>query len=601
MPESYNDNELRLHVLRVRALSGLHEPGEITGAIDAGLSLFRFVREGIFVYLYLGIEKDLKVKPEVKHAFSQYSSSAPIKLTNMYPRSFDRELKKCLISLEPSGWNPPPRKLMLQGHLMYLRVVTLEKEAFHITCHEDGFYVNQSTNEKFDPSIRDDRNYQNQHSLFILLEKVSAKFKAVLKILIEERNKKEIPERHQVSSSWIPSFPWLVHDVPQHTYDPCRNAEAFLRFGVDRADGLHDWNEDFQSYRELPRGSVHERMLRDQLFYKVYNEHSNAAIQGAMQVVEGGVQPLNPGENNDLQLYMQNSIFFSNGYDQEMYKDLGGEAAAHAAASKDLLGVNIVTELDLEGICTLGTTLVDYKGNRIMCQTIVPGIFRPEENLIVYGTLDSGKRIVAEKDFHEKISSLAKAWNYAEHNVLSHQDNEMKKIYLSKDCKGLKATDGRFYLLDLSRMMPVDIEWLEQDFSHNDEFPEYPHRITLLRPELWKRFVEYRSHEYIKEQTLIALDQKKKEMGDKTEEEQKEMQINLNELRINMENFSVPLNTDCFLLPAEESGEEMREHEAVVREASKFLREQVIPAFVSLNYSLKLIRFRLPKPPAPAR
>lgn len=74
-------------------------------------------------------------------------------------------------------------------------------------------------------------------------------------------------------------------------------------------------------------------------------------------------------------MYIWNNMFFSLGFDvKEHYKDFGGDAAAHAAPTNDLQGVRALNTIDLEGLHTLGTAVVDYRGMRVTAQTIVPGM-----------------------------------------------------------------------------------------------------------------------------------------------------------------------------------------------------------------------------------
>lgn len=73
-------------------------------------------------------------------------------------------------------------------------------------------------------------------------------------------------------------------------------------------------------------------------------------------------------------MYIWNNMFFSLGFDvKEHYKDYGGDAAAHAAPANDLQGVRAINTIDLDGLHTLGTVVVDYRGMRVTAQTIVPG------------------------------------------------------------------------------------------------------------------------------------------------------------------------------------------------------------------------------------
>jgi len=56
-------------------------------------------------------------------------------------------------------------------------------------------------------------------------------------------------------------------------------------------------------------------------------------------------------------------------------QDLGGDAAAFVAPRNDLQGVKVYNAIDLEGLFTLGTVVLDYRGYRVTAQSIIPGMF----------------------------------------------------------------------------------------------------------------------------------------------------------------------------------------------------------------------------------
>lgn len=50
--------------------------------------------------------------------------------------------------------------------------------------------------------------------------------------------------------------------------------------------------------------------------------------------------------------------------------------------------------MDVEGLYTLGTAVVDYRGIRVIAQTIVPGILeKHQEQSVLYGSNDYGKTV----------------------------------------------------------------------------------------------------------------------------------------------------------------------------------------------------------------
>lgn len=52
------------------------------------------------------------------------------------------------------------------------------------------------------------------------------------------------------------------------------------------------------------------------------------------------------------------------------------------------------TSVDIAGLHTLSTAVVDYRGVRVTAQTIVPGILeKNQEQGVVYGSNDYGKTV----------------------------------------------------------------------------------------------------------------------------------------------------------------------------------------------------------------
>jgi len=62
-------------------------------------------------------------------------------------------------------------------------------------------------------------------------------------------------------------------------------------------------------------------------------------------------------------------------------------------------------QMETKGLYTSGTVLVDYRGYRVVCQSIVPGLLQREhDSSIVYGSLDGGKTISVDSRFSELVS-----------------------------------------------------------------------------------------------------------------------------------------------------------------------------------------------------
>ncbi|ORZ01071.1 clustered mitochondria-domain-containing protein [Syncephalastrum racemosum] len=610
--DPYTERDVRLHINRLRdLLAGPYKTDPSAVGIDAGLSFLTAVTgevdEEIVPEEERKPEDPFSDEPAPEHAFTNIDLQAKSKLSEFVPANFKRDPPVCLKSISLSGWNAPPHARRLKGDLLYLKVVTLENETLHITASRSGFYINSSTDAHYDPAPRSSKKL-SAHSLITLLQLASSQFAQRFKELQDFITQHHMLEVLPVNT-YFPAHPWAVHP-PKHTYDPSRPCEPFLNFGPDAVEGMRDWNDELQSNRELPRSNLQERVLRERLINKVQSEFTEAAVRGAMAVVNGSVVPLNPLEPADSHMYVYNNIFFSKGNDgRGTFEALGADEAAHVATGKDLEGVKVFNNIDAEGVYTLGSVIVDYKGVRIVAQSIVPGIFRrQDENSIVYGSVDNGTHVVADGEFHKTVGNeIAKSLHLAEHAVLDGENKE-HTLFTSQETKGLTGADGRRYLLDLYRINPVDIVFQEEECVAKDGMEAYPHKMTLLRPELMSLYWEHKLREWVKAKTeQIRQERKaankgedKKEIEatpasvDKVEKEgdqavNKEGQEETKpeeeeEIKIDVSEFKLLFNPDVFTSAKHANSEALQADEETVRNASKFLNDEIIPTLV-LNFA----------------
>ncbi|KAG0166155.1 Intracellular distribution of mitochondria [Apophysomyces sp. BC1034] len=611
--DTYTERDVRLHINRLRdLLGGPYKPSSSAVGIDPAISFLTAVTGEIDEEIVVEGEKKMEDlfsdAPIPAHAFTKADLEARSQLSQFTPPAFQRLAPQCLKSLVLSGWNPVPHAQRLRGDLLYVAVTTLENETIHITASTKGFFVNNSSNNKYDPSPKTAPVHKKtaNHSLISLLQNVSPLFATNFTKLQDFITRHHMLEVLPVNTH-SPSHPWAVQP-PQHVYDPLRPAEPFLNFGTDAVESLRDWNDELQSHRELPKANLQERVLRERLITKIQSEFTEAAVHGAMAVVHGSVVPLNPLEPEDSHMYVYNNIFFSKGNDgRGTFEALGADEAAHVATGKDLEGVKILNTIDADGLYTLGSVIVDYKGVRVLAQSVVPGIFRrQDENSIVYGSVDNGAQISADEKFHEAIGrDVAKSLHLAEHALVDGKDGQVQ-LYTSMETKGLMGADGRRYLLDLYRLNPVDIEFQEAECvekTGEDAKPAYPHKMTLLRPELMSLYWEHKFREWVKakseqikkeraQEKAVTEGDKKEAAEEKTTTDEKEVEKaeaetetekaeeEEEDIKIDMSEFKLNFNPDVFTTAKQVSGEELKEQEQVVRDASKFLNEEIIPSLV---------------------
>lgn len=77
------------------------------------------------------------------------------------------------------------------------------------------------------------------------------------------------------------------------------------------------------------------------------------------------------------QVYLYNNIFFSRPVDvKESFKVSQGDEVSRKLAGHDLKNQKVLQSLSIDGLHTVLTTLVDYRGQRWIGQSVIPGILQ---------------------------------------------------------------------------------------------------------------------------------------------------------------------------------------------------------------------------------
>uniref|UniRef100_A0A4W6DKS5 Clustered mitochondria protein homolog n=1 Tax=Lates calcarifer TaxID=8187 RepID=A0A4W6DKS5_LATCA len=511
--EPYTVREARIHVRHIRDLLKSLDPSDAYNGVDCNSLSFL----SIFTDGDLGDSGKRKKKG---NELEQIDCTPPEHilpgskerpLVPLQPQNKDWKPMQCLKVLTMSGWNPPPGNRKMHGDLMYLYIVTVEERHVSVTASTRGFYLNQSTTYTFNPKPANPSFLS--HSLVELLSQISPAFKKNFHCPAKEK-------RHPFERIATPFqvYSWTAPQV-DHAMDCVRAEDAYTsRLGYEEhiPGQTRDWNEELQTTRELPRKNLPERLLRERAIFKVHSDFAAAATRGAMAVIDGNVMAINPGEETRMQMFIWNNIFFSLGFDvRDHYRELGGDAAAHAAPTNDLNGVRAYGAVDVEGLYTLGTVVVDYRGYRVTAQSIIPGILeREQEQSVIYGSIDFGKTVVSHSKYLELLEKTSRPLKVQRHNVLNEK-NDSVELCSSVECKGIIGNDGRHYILDLLRTFPPDLNFLPVDGeelpleSQRQGFPrQHRHRLACLRQELIEAFVEHRYLLFMKMAALQLMQQK---------------------------------------------------------------------------------------------
>ncbi|KAK6162900.1 hypothetical protein DH2020_002741 [Rehmannia glutinosa] len=346
--------------------------------------------------------------------------------------------------------------------------------------------------------------------------------------------------------SLLPPNSWLgLYPVPDHKRDAARAENSLtLSFGSELIGMQRDWNEELQSCREFPHATHQERILRDRALYKVTSDFVDAATSGAIGVISRCIPPINPTDPECFHMYVHNNIFFSFAVDADLEQlprkqasdltskfqstaslqnysekpennlphvdesavpntentsgveafspDVPAEAqlaeseqATYASANNDLKGTKAYQEADVPGLYNLAMAIIDYRGHRVVAQSVLPGILQGDKSdSLLYGSVDNGKKICWSEDFHSKVErsyvvgvlEAAKRLHLKEHTVLDGSGNVFK-LAAPVECKGIVGSDDRQYLLDLMRATPRDANYTGSGS-----------RFCILRPELISGF-----------------------------------------------------------------------------------------------------------------
>jgi len=615
--DPYTEKEARTHLIRIRDIVGAagNRTDPLHG-ISAGLSLHDNVSPWKDPNASLASTEKVtngSISGTI-NALADYSFERPPSITTLLPPTPEQS-PKTIKSISLSPWNPPPPSLRQHGHLLYLQLTTNEGEQYQITSHTSRFFVNKSSNSKFDPFPRPAPKNASAHSLFSLISIISALFSKSFEALLESNNKRDPLANFQLTNA-LPSRPWAVApaltSLSAHQPDLTRTQETYLMSGVDNVENLRDWNEEIQTARELPRETVQDRVFRERLISRIFAEFNDTAARGAMMIARREIAPLNPTETKDAQIFVYNNIFYSFGADGVgTFTSEGGDEAARVAVGKDVSGVKAVNQLDVAGLASPGTLVVDYLGKRLVAQSLVPGIFKqrePDEHQVDYGGVEGRDTVAENKAFVSTFSQVSKALKVKKHSVW---DKEGKKHVLegSVETKGLLGTDRRKYILDLYRLTPLDITWIEEHWTDSAEEritsnKNYPHRMAVLRPELIEAYWRLKMGEYVKGEVEkrnsavadkenaaltngthenLTNDTKSEDADNSSESKEDGGEQKADQERVDISAFSLALNPDVFcgqVPQTDEEKEEWAKDEQEVRTVCECLRDKIFPEMI---------------------
>ncbi len=289
---------------------------------------------------------------------------------------------------------------------------------------------------------------------------------------------------------------------------------------------------------------------------------------GVKAITQGQVTPMNPNEPLRSQVFLHNNIFFSRAVDAglETFKVAKGDKAARKSASRDLHCLGALHRMERTGLHTLATAVVDFLGSRFVCQSILPGILSGEKtHTLLYGAVETGVPLVWDKEMHdlfettlgkglmiatrpmpkqpltpERIAEIEDAKNDSlfvrqikEETKTEGDESKTIDLCAPLEAKGIRGSDQRKYVLDMTRLTPRDANWIPKEQggtgkwdtvaekTKSDRIPksldDEEWTLAVLRSEVVSLYAQMKMAKYVQERRAAEEAKKVKAEGEKND------------------------------------------------------------------------------------
>ena len=127
----------------------------------------------------------------------------------------------------------------------------------------------------------------------------------------------------------------------------------------------------------------------------------------------------------------------------------GGDEAAMKSASHEIRSLMQIQSCRIPGLCFPLLAFIDYRGFRLTAVSLLP----LSKHSLIYGSADAGATVYAsDPHFNALMVELAGRLNLKGHKV--GPSGALTTIHGPCDIEGHRGSDGRYYLLDFSRLAP---------------------------------------------------------------------------------------------------------------------------------------------------
>lgn len=409
------------------------------------------------------------------------SNVAKFAALSFLPR--DPDAPRFFASLALSRFNPPGSFLRVQDDLFYLDLTTKEGDFVCLTVNKRGIFQNESTAALFSPKPAS----PTFHSLFDALAELSPAFKTDLDALVRFDS--------QESHDLLLNSPQVLRPPsPEHrTFAETEQVSLWTCALTQLRDSLseyrngtnlklyRDWNEEFQSYRGLAVQDNMQQLQKTKILRKVYRDFSRSAQEVCRAIVSSNLTPVNQTDKKVEECYVFNNFFITFAEDRLDWETprLETTPSTFANVNSDLRNLQQVYALDLPNVNVINTCAVDVVGLRLVVQTMITGILHfDQKTWNCYGSIDDGKTFNDNQEFAPIFEELCR--NFKLKTGCRFRDAQGKEFTLhgSPEVKGIKAGDGRRYVMDLMKLSPRDLNYPRPKEEEG----------CLIRPELIRNF-----------------------------------------------------------------------------------------------------------------
>ena len=467
VPEKYTYSSSVFHLSRVLSileLPSLYLRNRLVGDQRCALSVFEKFSED-------AIDSNLRIHDCFDREFYELNAK------RIYPERVIHSLNgldACVKYIRPSDFNPPSGERALYGDLFYLDILTLEGRYLTVTAHEDGFFVNSCTSVKspyegeFNPEPHPTISAA-EHNLIDLLKSSSPEFSKRYKKLVHFYTTEQSHESCLIPFSkreWciphlphLPSYsrslffkPVLTKETMAHNCVLVGGAEQLIEsqmgrigwFGLNGSSlPMRDWNEEWQMCRNMPKTDFNEMIKRDRARHQCYCDFAEATVRAVAGAVDGSVSPLETG-NEQNSVFLYDNIFLNGMTAPRVIANEQGNASelsSFKVVSGDLHGVKSIDAAGVDGLNCVASTLVDYKGQRFVCQSVINGILSMDQSTsVVYGSDGRGSILDDHEEFKKILRPLEDKLHIKK-SLVKNGSSQEKNISLNVNTKGIIGWD----------------------------------------------------------------------------------------------------------------------------------------------------------------